>query len=345
MLPSTRAEATIEVDRIPPILNCGGDADILTGSSIEIGRGEVRHKDLVIFGGNVRMYGELYGDLVLFGGNHEIDGKVHGDTVVFGSNVSVRSNANISGDLVSLGGNISKEKGAHIGGDIVDLSFIPFFNKIDWDNIKDITDIDQIIRPLRTLMWTIKIIGLVFLLAITLIIAAVAPKNMDFASAEFKTEWAKALGIGFAVAVVNLILVIIFFIGIISIPLALLLWLAWLVTKWMGLAAIFLFVGTKVGKNLFNKDFQPIVSILIAFAFYFVISLVPFLGAILCWLIGLTAVGLMVLTRFGTMTSWLRKEAVTLPEKTEEREEPEEEPEEKPAKAPKRAPAKKKKKK
>ena len=296
------------------VIHCGGDADVITGSTIEIGRDEVRHKDLVVFGGSVRMYGEIFGDVVLFGGDHEINGKVHGDAVVFGGNISVQAEAEISGDLVSLGGNILKHENAQIGGDIVDLGFIPFFDKIKWNEMRDFGDLKVMLNPLKGLLLSLKIIGLIFLLAITLVIAALAPKKVEFASEELKTEWWKALLLGIGVAIAVFVLAILFAVTVIGIPLAFLLWLAWLATKWFGLAALFLFVGKNVSKNLFHKDPQPLVSILIAFAFYVVISLVPILGGLIRWLVACMAVGLMILTKYGCMSSWMKAKVIEVPE-------------------------------
>ena len=45
----------------PWIFTCGEDAEVMSGTSIVIGPDEVRHKDLVLFGGSATVNGENFG--------------------------------------------------------------------------------------------------------------------------------------------------------------------------------------------------------------------------------------------------------------------------------------------
>ena len=92
------------------------DADIISGSIVEIARGEVRRKNLVLFGGRIKMYGAIHGDLVLFGGRHEIDGKIHGDMFLVGGKARLQRNTDISGNMDVLGGSLTREKDSRVRG-------------------------------------------------------------------------------------------------------------------------------------------------------------------------------------------------------------------------------------
>ncbi len=93
------------------------------------GRREVRPRrgrrkdDVIRFLGNVTVSRDeiLNGDVVVFGGNAQIDGEVSGDTVVLGGDLKLGPESNITGDAVVVGGTLSRDPGATIGGDVQEV--------------------------------------------------------------------------------------------------------------------------------------------------------------------------------------------------------------------------------
>lgn len=98
-----------------------GSGRVMFGTNITIASNEPFDGDLVLFGGNVTVEkdAELNGDLVVIGGNIMSDGSVNGDVVVVGGQIKLEETAVVSGDVVLVGGQIQRVEGAEIKGDLV----------------------------------------------------------------------------------------------------------------------------------------------------------------------------------------------------------------------------------
>jgi cytoskeletal protein CcmA (bactofilin family) len=98
-----------------------GNGRVLLGSNITVESGEPFEGDLVLFGGNVTVKAgaELNGDLVVIGGNIVSEGLLDGDVVVVGGQIKLEAAAVVSGDVVLVGGQIQRAEGARIEGDLV----------------------------------------------------------------------------------------------------------------------------------------------------------------------------------------------------------------------------------
>ena len=98
-----------------------GSGRVAFGTNITIESGEPFDGDLVLFGGNVTVESgaELNGDLVVIGGNIVSDGLLNGDVVVVGGQVKLDETAVVSGDVVLVGGQIQRSDGAEIKGDLI----------------------------------------------------------------------------------------------------------------------------------------------------------------------------------------------------------------------------------
>jgi hypothetical protein len=73
--------------------------------------------------------------------------------------------------------------------------------------------------------------------------------------------------------------------------------------KYFGMAALFIVVGQAFGRAGFQRDLNPIPSLLVGFA---VLSLIGLLVPFAWWIYGWFGVGCAVITRFGTMRPWFR---------------------------------------
>jgi len=109
-----------------------GSGSVMFGTNVTIESGEPFDGDLVLFGGNVTVEpdAELNGDLVVIGGNIVSNGLLDGDVVVVGGQLKLEETAVVSGDVVLVGGQIQRAEGAEIMGDLVN-NVVP---KIDIPN-------------------------------------------------------------------------------------------------------------------------------------------------------------------------------------------------------------------
>jgi len=71
------------------------------------------------------------------------------------------------------------------------------------------------------------------------------------------------------------------------------------VVVWMGLAAIYLEIGRNFSKTVFGNRLSYFGSILVGFAIFAVIGMIPIIGWFVMAIMSSTALGLMLLTKFG----------------------------------------------
>jgi hypothetical protein len=98
-----------------------GGGQVLFGQNYTLESGESFSGDLVVFGGNVTIEEDatLNGNLVVIGGTITSKGETNGDVVVVGGQISLEETALVTGDVVTVGGQLQQAEGADIQGDIV----------------------------------------------------------------------------------------------------------------------------------------------------------------------------------------------------------------------------------
>jgi hypothetical protein len=99
----------------------GDGGQVIFGRDFTLESGDTFEGDLVVFGGNVTIEEDanLNGNLVVIGGTIESNGETQGDVVVVGGQVSLEEGAVVSGDVVTIGSQLDQADGAQIEGDVV----------------------------------------------------------------------------------------------------------------------------------------------------------------------------------------------------------------------------------
>jgi acetyltransferase-like isoleucine patch superfamily enzyme len=94
---------------------------VIFGNNFTLESGDTFEGDLVVFGGNVTVEddAQLNGNLVVFGGTISSDGDVSGDVVIIGGQVNLQDHAVVNGNLVTIGGQVDRAEGAVVEGDVV----------------------------------------------------------------------------------------------------------------------------------------------------------------------------------------------------------------------------------
>jgi hypothetical protein len=143
-----------------------------------------------------------------------------------------------------------------------------------------------------------------------LLLASLAPERVRVLSQEVPVSYLLAFVVGIGGYVVVLVAHAFLWITVIGIPLSGLLYLSFLVAKWLGVAGICLYIGKSIGR-LFGRELPPLAAILLGMLPLWALHLVPmFIGGIgflfafgfrlLYWvLVEIPAVGLVILTRAG----------------------------------------------
>jgi hypothetical protein len=285
-----------------PLRSGDGSQTVILSDEAYVAKGEVHRDDIVCILGKARVEGEVTGDVVVILGSLDISGTVRGDVVGILSPTHVREGAEIDGDLVSIGGPLDRAPGSNVGGQEVKLNFldmIPFLRH-GW-------------AGLWKLLFLIKLAKLAGLFLMLLLVTALVPRRISIVAAAFPSRWPMSILAGLLAYCATLVLCFLLAVTIIGIPLAIALWFAAKVIKWIGLASILFLMGHTLGRNVLQRELSHFAAVLGGFAVYAVISLVPFFGGVFGMTMSVLALGIAILTRFGSEEGWKKAGAAPGP--------------------------------
>jgi hypothetical protein len=279
------AEAGEEESR--PEERTGGDK-LAVMSDVEVAAGQEIHGDVVCIGGKVKLLGKVHGDVVVIGGSLDMLGSSRGGVVGVGSKLVLHPGASVGQDLVNVAGGLDRG-GASVGGKVVNIGLGG-----GW-----LAHLPGPFGILGFILFWVKLLKLVLVFIGLLLLAAFVPDRINLMSEEAPLRPFMAFFAGLGGYVVLTITMILLCITIIGIPAALLLYFAFIVVKWMGLAGIFLFVGRRIGR-LLGRDLSFLGAILLGFLPFALLRFLPFcIGTLIWFVLEAMAVGLVVLTRGG----------------------------------------------
>ena len=282
---------------------------VIFGENFTLKSEESFDGDLVVFGGNVTIEenADLNGNLVVFGGTVNSDGKVDGDVVIIGGQVQLDEHALVTGDVVTVGGQLDRAEGATVEGEIVN-NIQPEF---DFPNgqVPPVPDvrIPEIINVGFNPLWEFgKVVGASLIVAFLGMLATLFFQDrLGRVSQAVVSQPLMTSSIG----LLTIVALILLGITIILLPFALLglipLGLAWL----FGVVAIGQEIGDRFAKAV-RRDWAPVLTaslgtFVLVFLLASIQSLNDFLPFMACvtWIlpavVGLLAIGAVVITRFG----------------------------------------------
>lgn len=291
-----------------------GGGRVIFGSNFTLDSEDEFNGDLVVFGGNVIIEtdAELNGNLVVFGGTIAADGNVNGDVAIIGGQVELKENAVVRGDVVTIGGQVQREEGATVEGEVIH-NVAPEV-QLPSGRIPPDVEVPSVPVPQINVgfnpFWEIgRVFGSALLVSILGILATLFFQDrLDRVSQAIVTQPLMTTSIGLLTIVVMIIaaftLILLPVVGLGLIPLA----FAWL----FGVISMGQEIGDRFARAL-RQDWTPVISTgLGTFALVFVVAsiqslhnLAPFLACI-TWilpvLVGLLAIGAVVITRFGAQS-------------------------------------------
>ena len=281
---------------------------VIFGNDFTLEGGDTFTGDLVVFGGNVTIEeeAELMGNLIIFGGTALSNGNINGDVVIIGGQVDLDDEAVVSGDVVTIGGQLDRAEGARVEGDIVN-NLPPNIEIPNGQLPPDLNIPDQVVnvRFNPFLEFGRVLSSAIFMAVLGMLATLFFRDRLDRVSQAVVTQPLTASSIGL------LTIVVMFLVGITIILLPfVLLGLIPLAFAWLfGIISIGQEVGDRFAKAL-RQSWEPVVTTgLGTFALVFIIAsiqsmneLLPFMACvtwILPALVGLLAIGAVVVTRFG----------------------------------------------
>jgi hypothetical protein len=242
----------------------------------------------------VRVDGEVTGTVVVVMGSLDMNGRAHGDVVSVMTRTHLGEAAQVDGQFVNVGWSPERDKGSRIEGEVVNINFM---------NLVPFAGHGGGIRGLIRFLLILHLIKLTFLFVIILVIAALMPRRLSVMAGEFPARWGWSFLVGLLTYAGVFIGVFVLAATIIGIPLALVLWMVAKMLKWCGLAAVFYLMGQSVGRNMFRRELPHVASVLCGFVIYAFLSFIPGLGWVFGKVLSIMALGLVLVTRFGTEPS------------------------------------------
>jgi len=307
---------------------------VIFGRNLTLKAEETIQGNVIVFGGNVNLpaSAKIDGDLVVFGGNAGIDGTVTGDIGMIGGNITLGETAVVQGDIGLVGGRSNVTEGAKVNGRIENLTefgrdYGDYYDDDEWHGVAppvppvfDGADFNTPGWSHRFFDFVTDIVSAIALLVvlglISWLVATFMPEQIDSVSNTVIESAPISFGVGLLTAVVAAVMLIPSLLLIITICLALIPIAGYVL---LGVAGLFgwIVIGQIVGYRLLvatgqyapNFAFSTMVGVIVLT----LMANMPVLGSIPCLgfifnligflvlvLAGLTGLGAVILTRFGT---------------------------------------------
>lgn len=275
---------------------------LLIGGSLHLGETAHLIGDAVIFGGVARVDGTLHGDLVLFGGSAQVNGEVLGNVVVMGSSAEIGPQAVIHGNVQEMAGSLRLDAQATIMGQV-------FRGTSPWEGAKfPLFAVGPSVKPslwvlnafLRLLMGLLRVLVYAALAALLVLLAEAPTRRVGQTPLDYPLE---SGGLGLLTTLAGLALAGLLAITLIGLPLAVLVVIA-LILAWLyGKLALGAMVGERLAQALDQNWPAPLSAALGMGLLQLVIvgaDLIPCVGWVVGFAVGMLGLGAVVLTRGGT---------------------------------------------
>ncbi len=193
-----------------------------------------QERTVVRFGDDITVQpGEQVKDAVAVGGSVHINGEVTNDAVAVGGSLFLSNSAFVGGSAVAIGGRVSREPGSVIQGDMVEIG-------APWRDMPP--------QRWHQIFLGMRIAGFVGLVALSLLVVALFPKQIHHIYKFLKTSPAKSLlwGVVAWIAITPAIFVLV--LSIIGVALIPLLVTAFVLALFIGYIAVALYAGTALFK-------------------------------------------------------------------------------------------------
>ncbi len=290
--PATPPEAPDAPDS-PGVLDQRSDSEISgIGQDITIPAGTTHDGDIVCVYGRVAIEGHVNGDVTVVAGSLVLNGSVDGDVTGVASRMDIDEKAKIDGDVTNVGGTL-RRNGATVQGQVVNMPFGLTFPS--WGHS---------VRPGWGdfagffFWWRLFATFLFFICA--LLLAALVPDRIRLISEDAPVRLFTAFVFGLVGYVVFVFAQLFLTITLIGIPLVFLLYLVFVVLKWMAMCGIFHQIGFRMGKAM-GRELSLLGAILLGLLPFALLRFVPFcIGFSIWFLVEILAFGYLILTRVGT---------------------------------------------
>jgi hypothetical protein len=280
------------------------------------GQGIVFKKDIVVeedetqdnvisWGGEIRIEGRVTDSVINFGGTIIIAGEVKKTVVGFGSDIILKSTARIEGDVLTLGGTLDKNPGAIIEGDTVYFGTSDEVSKFLREGFAGVFGFS-----LLPILIIFRLITLVIWFILAIILVAIFPKQISFASNQIRTSFWPIIGTGILSIIIftGLIIFSVFLCFIlIGIPILLALVAVGIVIKVFGRVVIFYFLGDWIFKAFGGKQASGLLAVILGLLLFGLLGFLPVIGSLFSFVLSIIGWGVVIRTKFGSVENWFKR--------------------------------------
>ncbi len=251
----------------------------------------INNTNLIRFGGSVTVpESQVVENAHAFGGSVTIlpNARVLDTAIAFGGNIVIKAGARVDGDAYSFGGKIIQEPGSTIGGERATFN--------DRHGMRSDSYGRHRFFPWYFFNAMFRISSAVVAAILGFIIIQTSPQFLPDLAAKLRQSPGLIALWGFG-AIVSIVFLSVFLaVTLIGIPLIPLLSLSTVVASLVGSLGVALFVGQLLN-NSGKRSILP--QFLVGLTILTVLSLIPFLGGLVVFLVNLFGLGAILLWQFG----------------------------------------------
>ena len=279
-----------------------GDGQVIFGRNFTLESGDTFEGDLVVFGGNVTIEEDasLKGNLVVIGGTIDSNGETAGDVVAVGGQIKLDELAVVTGNVVTIGGQLDRAAGATIEGEVVNnvAPDITLPNGRVPPTVPDVPspNIHISYNPFAEVFWIF--FWAVIISAFAMLLALFWQPQLERTG---KAIVSQPLMTG-AIGLLSFVVAAILFLTVLP---PIILAFAWL----FGVVAMGSEIGARFSKAM-NQTWSPVLTIgfgtLLLMLVGGAIGLIPCLGGLILFLLGMLGIG-------GAVMTWVGARQVQVP--------------------------------
>jgi len=234
-----------------------------------------------------------------------VRGRVGGDIVGVGSDIALESSAIVDGDVYSIGGVLDKEPGCVIKGDTVYFKTSEDVSKFLKETFRSIFTVSFIPFILIT-----KLLLFFIWFIIAIVIAALLPRQISFASSQIRKSFWPVFGIGFLSIIIYVGVVIfsaLLCFVLIGIPILLFFVILGIAVQILGRVILFYFLGERLTKAFGKSKISPLGAVIIGLVLFTLIRFIPIIGFLFSFCLSILGWGVVIRTKFGTTENWFKR--------------------------------------
>jgi hypothetical protein len=258
------------------------------GEDVVVREGE-RVRDVVTFGGDATIDGEVLGSVVTMGGAATVRGHVAGDVVTMGGNADIASSAVVDGEVITMGGELDAAPGASTGAVVT-------MGESEVAGLAALGTLGGLAAFVHEALAGAASFALLFLLG--LLMQGAARERLDALQLVVAREPLHAALLGAAGFLGAVVATVVLTITLVGIPVAIALAIALYLACYVGLATVASVLGALLPIPQLHE--RPLMQLGAGVLTLYLASLVPGVGTLALMVAGALGLGAVIRTRLRT---------------------------------------------